>query len=104
MFPNTSQMGFQPSTLIGTQSIEQTRQQMVSSAYLLSMFQPGTIQTANLGTISANALGSSTVTSQLTVGTTDTAGGTTIDGVNNRIIINDGTNPRILIGYLQGAF
>lgn len=28
----------------------------------------------------------------------------TIDGVNKRIIINDGTNDRILIGYQSGGF
>ena len=31
-------------------------------------------------------------------------GNVQIDGVNKRIVINDGTNDRILIGYLAGKF
>lgn len=32
------------------------------------------------------------------------SGYTRIDGVNNRIMVNDGTNDRILIGYQQNGF
>ena len=32
------------------------------------------------------------------------AGNVKIDGANKRIVINDGTNDRVLIGYLSGKF
>jgi hypothetical protein len=31
-------------------------------------------------------------------------GGLIFDAINNRIIVNDGTNDRVLIGYLQNGF
>ena len=43
---------------------------------------------------------SQNLTGDIQVGT----GNVKIDGANKRIIINDGTNDRILIGYQSGGF
>lgn len=37
-------------------------------------------------------------------GASETAYDILIDGLNKRIIINDGTNDRVLIGYYSGLF
>lgn len=50
---------------------------------------------ANVPTIVIDA-----TTQQITIGGTNV----TIDGVNKRIIVNDGTNDRVVMGYLAGGF
>jgi hypothetical protein len=44
----------------------------------------------------------SVITGAVTVGSG--TGSVTIDGANNNIVVNDGTNDRILIGYQSGGF
>jgi len=61
----------------------------------------------NLAVTDAKIL--SLVVSKLTTGTISVVanvgnGNVKIDGGNKRILINDGTNDRILIGYLAGKF
>lgn len=48
----------------------------------------------------AGTIGSGTINGELEVGENNIL----IDGANKRIIINDGTNDRILIGYQSGGF
>lgn len=60
------------------------------------------------GVITASS-GSSVSFADITAGTNSNAlnvgaGNVKIDGANKRIIINDGTNDRVLIGYLLGKF
>lgn len=50
--------------------------------------------------ISADNITTGTLTAGVDVGTSNVK----IDGVNNRIIINDGTNDRIIIGYQLNGF
>lgn len=55
------------------------------------------------GSLQANALSAGSITAQTTVG--DRAGGfILIDGLHRRIIVNDGKNDRILIGYQANGF
>lgn len=98
MFPNTQQLGYQPASLIGTQSLDTTRQQFVTTADILSTYAPGAISDSNLNTISAGVLGNSTIGSQVNIGQTNTAAYIRLDGINNRIISNDGTTNRIVLG------
>lgn len=67
-----------------------------------------------LGTVSAGAIIACDVSvARLTAGTIAVAAnlgalsgsaGVILDGANKRIVINDGTNDRVLIGYLAGKF
>ena len=58
------------------------------------------IGTANIGTLSFNQMSGGTITVLANLGT----GNIKLDGANKQIIINDGTNDRILIGYQSGGF
>jgi hypothetical protein len=63
-----------------------------------------------LGTVAANSIISCDVSaSRITAGTIAAAANlgnanVILDGANKRIVINDGTNDRVLIGYLSGKF
>lgn len=63
-----------------------------------------------LGTVAANSVISCDVSaSRITAGTIAAAANlgnssVVLDGANKRIIVNDGTNDRVLIGYLSGKF
>lgn len=66
---------------------------------------PTSVKDRNVQTISADKITAGTVIVQIPIG----AGGATdgyilIDGENNRIIVNDGTYDRVLIGYSLGGF
>ncbi len=58
------------------------------------------IGTANIGTLSFNEISGGTINVLANLGT----GNVKLDGANKQIIINDGTNDRILIGYQAGGF
>lgn len=70
----------------------------------------GAVTIAKMGTITADLITGGTIdTSLLGAGTINVAinvgdGNVKIDGANKRIIINDGSNDRILIGYQSGGF
>jgi len=54
----------------------------------------------NIKTITADKISAGTITSQIFLGGTSII----IDGLNNQIIVNDGTTDRILIGYGSALF
>ena len=58
------------------------------------------IGTANIGTLSFNEISGGTINVLASLGTANIK----LDGANKQIIINDGTNDRILIGYQSGGF
>jgi alpha-D-ribose 1-methylphosphonate 5-triphosphate synthase subunit PhnG len=51
--------------------------------------------------LSIDKLTAGTITVQASIGST---GNVFIDGTNKRIMVNDGTNDRVLLGYLAGKF
>jgi len=62
--------------------------------------QDASITDAKIDTVAAGKITAGTVTVALDVG----ASNVKIDGANNRIVINDGTNDRVLLGYQSGGF
>jgi hypothetical protein len=64
----------------------------------------GSITYKKIGSVLADQILTSTLTTQVNVGTASGSAYVRLDGVNNRIIINDGTTDRILIGYQLGGF
>lgn len=58
------------------------------------------IGTANIGTLTFNQISGGTINVLATIGTANIK----LDGANNRILINDGLNDRVLIGYQLGGF
>ena len=63
-------------------------------------FEAGVISTAKIKNITADKISAGTIVVALNLG----AGNITLDGANKRIIVNDGTNDRVLIGYQSGGF
>ena len=64
-------------------------------------YEEGSFQGAQLESISANKIKTSTLEASISVGSTGPAGSyVKIDGPNNRIIVHDGTVPRIVIGNI----
>lgn len=66
---------------------------------------PTSVKNRNVETISADKITAGTVLVQIPIG----SGGATdgyilIDGENNRIVVNDGTYDRVLIGFQSGGF
>ena len=49
-------------------------------------------------------LGAGSFRGIITIGTPGTTAGLSLNGNNGTIIVNDGTNDRVLIGYLAGKF
>lgn len=58
------------------------------------------ISTKKVRSISADKLSAGTVVVAIDIGN----GNISLDGENNRIIINDGTDDRVLLGYQSGGF
>ncbi len=65
-----------------------------------SMFEDGVISTAKIKNLSADVITAGTINVKISIG----GGNIYIDGANNRIIVNDGTVDRVLIGYLANGF
>ena len=61
------------------------------------------VTTAKILSLSADKITTGDLTVAVDVGSSGT-GYVRIDGENNRILVNDGTNDRILIGYQAGGF
>ena len=61
------------------------------------------IGTANIGTLTFNQISGGTINVLANLGT-GSGGSIVLDGANKRIMINDGSYDRVLIGYLSGAF
>jgi len=64
----------------------------------------GSVTYKKIENILASQILTSTLTAQVNVGTASGTAYVKLDGVNNRIIINDGSYDRILIGYQAGGF
>ncbi|HEX9063137.1 MAG TPA: hypothetical protein VF941_23435 [Clostridia bacterium] len=66
---------------------------------------PFAVKDRNVDTLTAKKIKTGTLQADtvITVGTT-TGGYIKIDAVNSRIIINDGTVDRVIIGFLKGGF
>jgi hypothetical protein len=60
----------------------------------------GSIGNTNISNVSVSKLITGVISVVANIGNTNVK----IDGVNNRITINDGTYDRVLIGYLPGMF
>lgn len=60
--------------------------------------QDGAITNAKLKNLSADKITTGTLDSTMDIGTGATNSYVRLDGPNNRIIVHDGTNPRIAIG------
>lgn len=60
----------------------------------------GAVGVFNIGTINANLINSGTIVVSLSLG----GPYVTIDGANQRILVNDGTVNRIILGYQSGGF
>ena len=58
------------------------------------------ISQSKIKNLTANVIQAGTITTTINIGGANVF----IDGANNRIIINDGTVDRILIGYLASGF
>lgn len=58
------------------------------------------VSAMHIKNLTVDQLGAGTINVQINIGGPNIY----IDGANNRIIINDGTVDRILIGYLSGGF
>lgn len=61
------------------------------------------VTTAKILSLSADKITTGDLTVQVDVGTAG-SGYVRIDGANTRILVNDGTNDRILIGYQASGF
>jgi hypothetical protein len=75
-------------------------QGQVSSFNFDSQNERNTITATKIKNLIADVIQAGTITTTINVGGSNI----TIDGANNRIIVNDGTVDRILIGYLSGGF
>ncbi len=60
----------------------------------------GMIRTTHIKSMSIDKLLAGTIVVTFNVG----AANITLDGANKRIVVNDGTNDRVLIGYQAGGF
>ena len=58
------------------------------------------IGTANIGTLSFNEISGGTINVLANLGTANIK----LDGANKQIVVNDGTDDRILIGFQSGGF
>jgi hypothetical protein len=70
------------------------------SAITNTYIQDQAVTNAKIVSLVADKITAGTVTVTLGVG----GANVTIDGANNRIIVNDGTVNRVLIGYQSGGF
>ena len=70
------------------------------SAITNSFLQDASVTNAKIVSLAADKILAGTVTVALGIG----GANVTIDGGNNRIIVNDGTNDRIIIGQQAGGF
>ena len=61
------------------------------------------VTATKIKSVFANAIQAGTVQVGINIGSTS-AGYVLIDGANNRIVVNDGTVDRVLIGYLANGF
>lgn len=77
-----------------------TTAKIVNGAITNAKIGSAAIGDANIGTVSANKISAGTLTVAVELGT----GNIILDGANKQILINDGTNDRILIGYQAGGF
>lgn len=73
---------------------------IVDSAIRTRLIQDSAVTNEKIQSLSIDKLTAGTITVQASIGSANVK----IDGANNRIIVNDGTNDRILIGYLAGKF
>jgi len=80
--------------LIGDGAVSTTKIQ--NAAITTAKIQDAAITNAKISNVSADKIITSTLTAQVNVGSG--TGYVRLDGVNNRIIIHDGSHPRIVIG------
>ena len=79
---------------IGDGAVSTTKIQ--NAAITTAKIQDAAITNAKISNVSADKIITSTLTAQVNVGSG--TGYVRLDGVNNRIIIHDGSHPRIVIG------
>jgi len=65
-----------------------------------SLLQDNSVTNAKIVNLDADKINAGTVTVSLGIGGANVL----IDGANNRIVINDGTNDRVLLGFQENGF
>jgi len=84
--------------LVGTAQI--TSAYIADGAITNAKIGSAAIDDSKIGTLTANKISAGTITVAMELGT----GNIILDGANKQILINDGTNDRVLIGYQSGGF
>jgi len=67
-----------------------------------SNLSDNSIQTAKIGTVSADKIISGSISAKTEITIADQ--NITIDGKNRRIVIHDGSNPRVILGFQKDGF
>lgn len=81
-----------------------TRENMVSAYDFDAYNERGAVTTTKVQFVTADKIAAGTVQVAMNLGTNIGSAYILLDGANNRIIINDGTTDRILMGYDSGGF
>jgi len=82
----------------------QTEMRTFTSDDVDLMFEDGSISSRHVKSLVAGQILTSILEARLDVGSGSAGTFVRLDGPNNRIIINDGTHDRVLIGYQKNGF
>lgn len=97
-YVKSSSIDLKGSIPIGSIPLDKTFGQL-----LTERLADGSVTNAKISSISADKIETGDITVLVDIGSSS-SGFVRIDGENNRIIVNDGTNDRILIGYQSAGF
>ena len=74
--------------------------QLVSGAITNTKIADNAITDSKVESLTADKITAGTITASVSVGSNNLL----MDGVNTRYVVSDGTDNRIVMGYLEGAF